>query len=67
MAEKQKKSGGGRKIGRNTDKAKLYRTGKTKVRNKLKRILQSNGVEAATKYAEDKEIWGYLKKLLEGR
>jgi len=63
MAEKQKKSGGGRKIGRNEEKCKKYRTSKNKERNKLKKILQSNGFQAAEKYAEEKELWGYLKKI----
>ncbi len=44
--------GGSRKVGRNRDKCKLYRARKTRERNKLKRILQSNGIKAANKYAE---------------
>lgn len=44
--------GGSRKVGRNRDKCKLYRARKTRERNKLKRILQSNGARAANKYAK---------------
>ena len=63
MAEKQKKSGGAKKIGRNEEKCKKYRSSKNREKNKLKRILQSNGFAAAEKYAEEKELWGYFKKI----
>ena len=64
MAEKQKKSGGGRKLERNKDKCKSYRSLKTREKNKLKRILQSNGVKAAEEYADKVELYGFLRKLL---
>ena len=64
MAEQQKKSGGAKKYGRSEEKCKKYRANKTREKNKLKRVLQSNGITAANEYAEAKELWGYLKKLL---
>lgn len=63
MAEKQKKSGGGRKLERNKDKCKSYRSSKTREKNKLKRILHSNGLAEAEKYAEEKELLGYLRSI----
>jgi hypothetical protein len=64
MAEKQQEKKKSEKAGRNDTKCKKYRVNKTRERNKVKRVLQSSGVQAAKKYAEEKEIWGYLKKLL---
>jgi hypothetical protein len=52
MAEKQKKGGGGnRKHGRAVRKCAAYRAHKTMERNKIKRILQSNGFKAALAFA----------------
>jgi hypothetical protein len=64
MAEKQQEKKKSEKEGRNDTKCKRYRANKTREKNKLKRVLQSEGLEAAKAYAEAKEIWGYLKKLL---
>lgn len=64
MAEQRRKTGGARKCGRNEEKCKKYRANKTKEKNKLPRILQSEGVAAANKYAEKHELYGYLRKLL---
>jgi hypothetical protein len=63
MADKQRKSGGDRKHGRNDAKCNSYRVEKTREKNKLKRVLKSSGIEAATKYADTKEIWGVLRRL----
>jgi hypothetical protein len=49
----QKKSGGGRKIGRMADKCKKYRACHIRERNKLKRVLQSCGRKFAEKWASD--------------
>lgn len=64
MAEQQKKSGGAKKYGRSEEKCKKYRANKTREKNKLKRILQSNGLQAAEAYADKVELYGYLRKLL---
>lgn len=57
MAESQKaKSGGARKIGRDRFKCERYRNANTRERNKLKRIRQSNGIEAARQYAKDQHL-----------
>ena len=63
MTEQQEKKKS-EKAGRNDTKCKRYRVNKIREKNKIKRILQSSGLVAAEKYAEEKEIWGYLKKLL---
>lgn len=41
---------GERKIGRGVEKGKRYRAAKTAERNKAKRVLQSNGLEACKEY-----------------
>lgn len=64
MAKPEKKSGGAKKYGRNEDKCKKYRASKNREKNKLARILQSEGVVAANNYAEKKELWVYLRKLI---
>lgn len=48
MAEGKKN----RKYGRNLNKCKLYRASKTREKNKIKRILQSNGLRAAIEYGK---------------
>ena len=62
-AQTTKKRGGLRKIGRNKDKCALYRAMKTREKNKLKRVLQSNGREAAKEYASKHILTEYLKRL----
>jgi hypothetical protein len=52
MAEqKQIKHGGSRKFKRNEAKCSTYKAHQTREKNKIKRILQSNGLKAATIYA----------------
>lgn len=51
MIKSQVKRGGMRKHGRNTEKCKRYRNAKTRERNKLKRIVKSNGCKEAKKYS----------------
>ena len=52
MAHKQKGGGGTRKYGRNIEKCKAYRGRNIRERNKIKRILQSNGYQAAVEYGK---------------
>lgn len=58
------KHGGLRKIGRGIIKCARYRAMKTREKNKIKKILQSNGIVAAKTYAENCELHVYLKELL---
>lgn len=46
----QRKRGGSKKHGRNKVKCQRYRDRGIRFKNKMKRILQSNGPEAAQKY-----------------
>lgn len=65
LEEKARKKGKkNRKWDRNLTKCKRYRDMKTREKNKLKRVLQSNGVKAAEEYADKYELYGYLRKLL---
>ena len=52
MADKvsKSKSGGGQKIGRNKDKCARYSKEHRRFKNKIKRVMKSNGPEAARKY-----------------
>ncbi len=65
-AQTHKKSGGMRKIGRAARKPKTarYKNNMQHEKNKLKRILQSNGTNAATLYAKENNIENYLRKLV---
>ena len=49
---------------RSARKRERYRSSRTREKNKIKRVLQSEGIAAAEKYADVKELWGYLNKLL---
>jgi hypothetical protein len=51
-AQTHKKSGGARKYGRNSVKCQRYRDRKSRERNKLRRILKSNGLKSAQHYAK---------------
>jgi len=46
----QAKSGGAKKVGRNLEKCKRYRSRDARYKHKLARILQSNGAKAADDY-----------------
>lgn len=61
------KGGKGRKVGQQKEKCAAYKNAKTSERNKVKRILQSNGVSAATKYAEKNQVHATLNTLLHYR
>jgi hypothetical protein len=57
MADKTRKGGKkNRKYGRNLDKCTQYRAHQTREKNKIKRILQSNGVEYAKAWAKERNI-----------
>jgi hypothetical protein len=60
-------SGGNRKWGRNDAKCKAYKTSHRLEQHKVKRVLQSSGIEAARIYADKKNITSYLNNLLEKR
>jgi len=51
--QKQGKSGGARKIGRNSDKCKKYCACHVREKHKLKKVLQSCGRKFAEKWAVD--------------
>jgi len=50
------KHAGRGKAGKNAKKCKMYKDNKTREKNKLKRILQSNGIVEARKYAKKHSI-----------
>ena len=58
------KGGKGRKVGNQKEKCKKYAAAKTAERNKVKRVLQSNGTKAAIKYAEKNGVQATLNTLL---
>jgi hypothetical protein len=58
------KSGTNAKFGRNAAKCKEYKASHRLERHKVKRVLQSNGVAAAHKYAVSKGLTGYLDQLI---
>lgn len=58
-----KGSKGARKIGRDKAKCLSYKTHKTREKNKLKRILPSNGLAYAQAYADKHGLSTFLKSL----
>jgi hypothetical protein len=61
--QSQKKSGGSKKIGRNADKCKKYFAFHTREKNKIKRVLQSNGRAYAETWAKAHNVSSLLAKL----
>lgn len=61
--QRRAKSGGTKKYGRDAEKCKLYRALKIREKNKLKRVLKSNGLLAAQAYAREHVLTAYLKTL----
>jgi len=61
MAPKASKSN--RKLGRNEAKCKRYRSEQRREKHKIKRVLQSNGAEAARAYAEERGLMGHFRSL----
>ena len=64
MAAKQGGSGT-KKHGRDLAKCKKYRDHQTAERNKLKRVLQSNGYEYAMEWAKNNGVIAYLNKMVQ--
>jgi hypothetical protein len=62
MAEQQEKKKS-EKAGRNDTKCKRYRVNKVREKHKVKRVLQSSGIIAAEKYADEHDVWSYFRKL----
>ena len=60
----QAKSGGAKKIGRNKEKCARYKAMHTREMNKVRRVLRSNGWDAAQAYAAKNNVVGYLSKLM---
>ena len=54
-----------RKYGRNVTKCQQYKAMHTREKNKLKRVLQSSGYDAAVLYAEENNLRNYLKTLVD--
>ena len=54
------------KEGRNKVKCAKYRANSVREKNKIKRILKSNGKKAAKFYAKHHNLLGYYNKLLRG-
>lgn len=61
--QSQRKSGGMRKYGRSLDKCAHYKAMHTREKNKIRRILRSNGSAEAQKYAIQNNLVNYLSKL----
>lgn len=55
---------GSKKAGKNKAKCQTYRAMKTREKNKIKRILKSNGFAAAEVYAKGYNMTGYLAGLV---
>ena len=56
---------GSKKFGRNLAKCKKYRDHQTGERNKLKRVLQSNGYDYAMEWAKSNGVIAYLNKMVQ--
>lgn len=63
MSKAQGGKGSRRKIGRNKAKCGYYQNDKTREKNKLKRILASNGPDEANKYAAKYTLESWLHRL----
>ena len=62
--QKQKKGGGSKKIGRNKVKCAHYKAMHTREKNKLRRVLRSNGYGEAVTWATKHNVLSYLKELV---
>ena len=63
MATKQG-GAGTKKHGRDLAKCKKYRDHQTRERNKIKKILQSNGYDYALEWAKSNNAVAFLNKLM---
>ena len=66
MAAKQG-GAGTRKHGRDLAKCKRYRDHQTREKNKIKKILQSNGVDYAAEWAKKYGAIALLNKLIQSK
>lgn len=64
MSSNKPKSGGQKKHGRNNEKCRIYEDHRSKEKNKLPRILQSNGLTAAYYFAGQHGLMKLLRKLV---
>jgi hypothetical protein len=65
MAEISRGGKKGRKIGRNIVKCAAYKLKHVRERNKLKRIVRSNGLEFAQDWAGSRGVLGLVNKIQE--
>lgn len=65
--QQQRKSGGMRKYGRNEAKCRRYKEHQTREKNKVKRVLCSNGTEAARLWAIGNGVVTTFNRLVERR
>jgi hypothetical protein len=56
---------GSKKAGRNKAKCAAYASMHRREQNKVKRVLRSSGIAAATKYAEAHNVKGVLARLVQ--
>jgi len=56
---------GSKRFGRDAAKCKKYRDHQTAERNKLKRVLQSNGYDYAMEWAKNNGVIAYLNKMVQ--
>jgi hypothetical protein len=61
--QQNQKKGSSRKVGRNKSKCTRYASFHRRETNKIRRVLQSNGLEFAKKWATDHNVLSYLGKL----
>ena len=54
----------GRKLGRDKVKCAAYRASKVREKNKVRRVLASNGYKQAVKYAREKGLTDYFAKIV---
>lgn len=59
--------GKSRKLGRDKVKCAAYRASKVREKNKIKRVLASNGYKSAVKYAREKGLTDYFSKLVKSK
>ena len=64
MADTQKGGKGNKKIGRDVAKCTSYRNLHRREHNKIKRMLQSNGIEYATAWASERGVSGMVTRML---
>jgi len=62
--QKQQKGGGLKKIGRNKSKCSRYAAMHIREKNKLRRVLRSNGYGEAVTWATKHNVLSYLKELV---